>query len=200
MPNPDSEELLELAVQKVGTTYANRQTVDLSAIPECALDGFENGFEKYPPGWSDPFNRNCSNSSADRLDGSITTFRLNNVGRIQDCGVTTRDGGNCLDEFLALTNYAAGDTIRIKYQLELMKNPLRAAFESQGLDPGPIAQNQVILAQGVYEQIDPNGGAVCNTSLGTECAINSVFRSTCPGDVSSLSEVTLEECLSLIHI
>ena len=75
-----------------------------------------------------------------------------------------------------------------------MKNPLRVAYEAQGLDPGPSSENQTIVAFGRIDGIDENGGSLCNTSFGGDCAVNPIIRTTCPGDVTSVSNVVLNAC------
>ncbi len=195
MPNPSSNELIELSVQKVGVPYADRQILDLSDLSECVGYGFNHGFEKIP--WEGGGHiTGCSNSSVDVYDGTFTRFVLYNYGRIDECRgyEVSGGGGDCLDEFFATTNYAAGDTIRIKYSQEMMKNPYRQAYISAGLDPGPASEDHTINVTAYIDMIDENGGGVCNTRAADDCAVNPVYKGTCPGFVSSISEVNLDAC------
>ena len=192
MPNPDGQELLEFSVQKVGIPYANRQILDLSTLAGCAGLGFNHSFEKLP--WEDIHNLSCINSSSDIFDGSFVRFVLYNYDRINECNNSSTVGGDCLDEFLAVTNYKAGDTIRIKYAQELIKNPYRQAYISAGLDPGPESEAHTINVTAYIDIIDENGGAVCNTRAADDCAVNPVFSGTCPGFVSAVSNINVDAC------
>ena len=192
MPNPESNELIEFSVQKVGDPYSNRQILDLSTLEGCIGSGFNHGFEKLP--WEDVHDLGCSTSSDDIFDGTFTRFVLYNYDRINECKGTTTEGGDCLDEFLAVTNYEAGDTIRIKYSQEMMKNPYREAYLSVGLDPGPVSEDHMFNVSAYIDMIDENGGSVCNTRAGDDCAVNPVFKGTCSGYISSISEVNLDAC------
>jgi len=192
MPNPSSNELLELSVQKVGVPYANRQILDLSTLAGCIGAGFTHDFEELP--WDGDHLLTCSNSSVDILDGVEIGFRLYNYSKVNECLGTSTEGGDCLDEFLAVTNYEAGDTIRVAYSHEMMKNPYRQAYLSAGLDPGPASEDHFFRTSALIDMIDENGGTVCNTRVANDCAVDPIYKGTCPGFVSSISKVNFEEC------
>ncbi len=192
-PNPEQSAILEFSVNKVGTSYANRQIIDLDLLNGCNDGGygFNHSFGDVP--W-DGTKHSCSNSSNDNYDGTMLRATIYNYKKVTDCGIWAPDGGDCLDEFFAYANYEAGDTINFTYQIELMKNPNRVARDVAGVTQVAPSQNHTISVTGYIDFLDENGPASCITRYGSDCAVNPVFSGTLPGDISSHSEVTLDNC------
>ncbi len=192
-PNAEHSSILEFAVNKVGTSYANRQIVDLDILNGCNDGGygFNHSYGEVP--W-DGTKHSCSNSSNDAYDATMLRTTIYNYKKVTDCGTWAPDGGDCLDEFLAYVNYEAGDTINFKYQIELMKNPNRVARDVAGIAQVPPSQSHTIGITGYIDFLDENGPASCITRYGNDCAVNPIFSGTWPGDISTHSDVTLNNC------
>jgi len=183
--NHGYKNLLEFSVNKVGVDYSNRQIVDLSTLAECSNGAYVHDYSELPWGDGAQFGTNfLNNSSSDGNDGNMIRLYLEN-----NC--INGGEGNCLDEFLAFVNYEAGDTINFMIEVEVIKNPFREGFLKLGEPVGASSNNFVtIVGQIRFEDAAGN----CSTVLGNDCGINEPWFGACPGTISSVSQVELDNC------
>jgi len=182
--NHTSKKLLEFTINKAGVPYSARTPIDLKAMPLCEEGGlvhdFHGGLIDDEYGVS-----NSANSSQDPGDAGSIGFDFRN-----EC-YYPNGGGDCLTQFLTSTGYEAGDTLNIRMEFELIKSPYREAALKLGLDPGSSTINTI---QNISELRFNDGSSSCAAVLGSDCGENLLVFGVCPGTVSSLSNVELNNC------
>ena len=177
----ESLELLELSYQSIGTQYSNRTLIDMSEIPSCAGDALRTDFGITP--WGTLGDVAGGNSSNDFLDARLQRFELS-----RNCDT----GDNCVGDFIDHLGYEAGDTINLKYQVVVTKNPVKEAYE---ILQGPQASNtqNILMHTGFININDPVAGE-CQVRIESDCGENAVIYGSCVATVSSASKVNLNNC------
>ncbi len=189
------------------------QVVDLSSLAGCMQAGTREVYNSYVSNFGDydwidhtGDGRVCHNSfynSFDGYDNNYLNMRFYNYDRIQECNNTNPAIGNradwgdgdCLTEFIDAYNLTVGSKLYFKFRVPLIKNPYRAQGEILGLAPAEDPAMRIFTSTQFYQVDDIAGGTLhCQSLLGAACRSDEPFFGSCPGDLYSKTDITLDNC------
>ena len=191
-----------------GTTHI----VDFSTLPSCMVAGTDDRYNSINTNfgefdWQDQIGhpRECDPifyGGADGLDNNEVNISLFNFDRMQECNAASGLGnrsdwgeGDCLNEFLSTYEITVGTKLYFKFQIPLIKNPIREQAKILGLAPAENPAMQIFPLMTFFKADDIAGSAIyCAGPAEIACRNIEPFFGSCPGEVFSQTDITLDNC------
>ena len=192
-------EILEFAVHKAdGTTTM----VNFADIPSCLdpdpsvirVTGVDTYFGKSP--WDGLTEVNFrsftgnTNHGNDFLDNSRPYLAIRNHTALQECRenfpTNWEANGNCLSDFFLEYGIVEGDSLYLTVALPLIKNP---QFPTEG---DPIPDDPMVYPEISLQKIDEFDSDCIITAI--SCREFVPFETFCPGEITAVSNITLDDC------